>query len=170
MAVQDWLGDWQLDPARTELTFRSPTFWGLAKVKGRFTDVSGSGEATAPNLVSGRLEIRAASVSTGIGKRDEHLRSADFFDVEKHPTMTVDVTSAGITDPDTVKLHVQLTVKGVHRLLELPVRVTTLDDGALRLAGSATLNRRDYGVDGNLMGMMGDTTDVEAAAVFVKQS
>ena len=170
MAVQDWIGRWQLDPGRTDLTFRSPTFWGLAKVKGRFTEVNGSGEATAPNQISGHLEIAAASVSTGVGRRDEHLRSADFFDVGEHPTVTVDVSSAGLTDADTVHLHVQVTIKGVPRLLDLPVRVTTLDDGALRLDTSTTVNRRDFGVDGNLLGMMGDSTAVEATAVFVKQS
>lgn len=170
MAVQDWLGGWQLDPGRTDLAFRSPTFWGLAKVKGSFGEVEGSGEATAPNLISGHLEVHAASVDTGIRKRDEHLRSADFFDVEKHPTITVDVTSAGLSDADTVHLHVQVTIKGVAKLFDLPVRVTTLDDGALRLATATTLNRRDFGVDGNLLGMMADTTDVEATAVFVKQS
>ena len=170
MAVQDWLGRWRLDPDRTDVTFRSPTFWGLAKVKGRFGDVEGSGEATAPNLISGHLEIKAASVSTGIRKRDEHLRSADFFDVEEHPTITVDVTSGGLTDSDTVHLHVQVTIKGVPKLLDLPVRVKTLDDGAIRLATSAKLNRGDFGVDGNMMGMMSDTADLEATAVFVKQS
>lgn len=170
MAMQDWLGDWRLDPNRTEVTFRSPTFWGLAKVKGKFGELTGTGEATAPNLVSGHLEIAAASVKTGIAKRDEHLRSADFFDVEKFPTITVDVTSAGLTDSDTIQLHVQLTIKDTPRLLDLPVKVTTLDDGAVRLATKATLNRRDFGVDGNLLGMMGDTTSLEAAAVFVKPS
>ena len=170
MAVQDWLGDWQLDPARTTLAFRSPTFWGLAKVKGTFAGVTGSGEATAPNQISGRLEIDAASVDTGVRKRDEHLRSADFFDVEKHPLITATVTSAGLTDADTVRLHVQLGIKGVERLLDLPVTVTTLDGGAIRLTAATELNRKDFAVDGNLLGMMGDTTHVEATAVFIKQS
>lgn len=170
MAVQDWLGSWTLDSARSDLTFRSPTFWGLAKVKGRFGEVEGTGEAAAANQISGHVEITAASVNTGIGKRDEHLRSADFFDVAEHPIISVDVTSAGLSDTDTAHLHVQVTIKGVPKLLDLPVRVTTLDDGAIRLATSTTLNRRDFGVDGNLLGMMADTTDVEATAVFVKQS
>jgi polyisoprenoid-binding protein YceI len=170
MAVQDWLGDWRLDSGRTELTFRSPTFWGLAKVKGRFGQVTGTGQATAPNLVSGRLELDAGSISTGIAKRDEHLRSADFFDVERFPTIAVDVTSAGLVDSDTINLHVQLTIKDTSRLLDMPVQVTTLDDGAVQLSTSTALNRRDFGVDGNLLGMMSDTTTVEATAVFVKPS
>ena len=170
MAVQDWIGTWKLDGHRTELTFRSTSFWGLLKVKGRFNDVSGVGEATGPEQVSGHLNVAVASIDTGMGKRDDHLRSADFFDVEKYPTATVDVTAAGLSDTDTVRLHVQVTIKGTSRLLELPVRVTTLDDGAISLSASTTLDRRDFGVDGNMAGMVGNTVSAEATAVFVKQS
>jgi polyisoprenoid-binding protein YceI len=170
MAVQDWLGAWTLDAKRTELGFRSPTFWGLAKVKGTFGDVSGKGEATAPNLVSGHLEIAAESINTGIRKRDDHLRSADFFDVEKFPTIAVDVSSAGLTDTDTINLHVQLMVKGKPHLVDLPVNVKTLDDGAVQLTITTPVSRSELGLDGNLLGMMSDTTTVEATAVFVKQS
>lgn len=170
MAVQDWIGTWTLDAQRSELTFRSTSLWGLLKVKGRFTEVGGFGEATGPEQVSGHLDIAVASISTGIGKRDDHLRSADFFDVEKFPTATIDVTSAGLSDADTVHLHVQVTIKGTSRLLDLPVRVTTLDDGGIRLTASTTLNRQDFGVAGNQLGMVGDTVSAEATAVFVKQS
>lgn len=167
MAAQDWIGTWTLDPQRTELTFRSTSFWGLLKVKGRFTDVSGFGEAVGPEQVSGRVDIVVASISTGIGKRDDHLRSADFFDVERFPTATVEVTSAGPGDADTVHLRAQVTIKGTARPLDLPVRVTALDDGAVRLTASTTLNRQDFGVDGNQLGMVGDTVSAEATAVFV---
>jgi polyisoprenoid-binding protein YceI len=170
MAVQDWIGSWRLDPQRTDLTFRSTSFWGLMKVKGRFADVTGVGDATGPEQISGHLEVGVASVDTGIRKRDDHLRSADFFDVERFPTFTADVTAAGLRDNDTVNLHVQLTIKGVQRLLDVPVRVTTLDDGSVRLGATTTLNRQDFGVDGNQLGMVGDTVSVEATAVFVKQS
>lgn len=167
MALQDWLGHWRLDAERSVVAFTSPTFWGLAKVKGRFTEVEGSGEATAPDLITGRLEIASASVDTGNRRRDDHLRSADFFDAATHPAILVTVTSAALTATDTVRLHLQLTVKDVNAMLDLPAEVTTLDDGAVRLSVSTPLNRRDFGVDGNLLGMMADTTLVEATAVFV---
>lgn len=170
MAVQDWIGSWRLDPRRTDLRFRSTSFWGLLKVKGTFTEASGFGEAAGPEQISGHLDVAVKSIDTGIGKRDDHLRSPDFFDVEKFPTLTVDVTAAGLSDTDTVNLHAQLTIKGVQRLLDVPVRVTTLDDGAVRLVAVTTLDRQDFGVDGNLVGMVGDTVSVEATAVFVKQS
>ena len=56
--------------------------WGAMTVKGQFAEVRGEGRVTEAGAVSGRIDIIAASLHTGIGKRDEHLRSADFFDVE----------------------------------------------------------------------------------------
>jgi len=166
MADQTYVGNWRLDPARTTIGFRSASFWGLLKVKGTYGVIEGTGEATSPDAVSGRLTIDAASVNTGIGKRDDHLRSADFFDVEKFPTIDVAVDSAQATS----SLQVQLTVKGVTRDVDLPVTVTTLNDGAVQIVAKGTVDRSEFGVDGNMMGMIGDTTAVEATAVFVKQS
>ena len=173
MSSTDWIGDWQLDPDRTTLEFHSPTFWGLAHVKGTFGRVTGSGRAAAAgeNIdVAGHLEIDAASLRTGIGKRDTHLRSPDFFDVQTFPSIAVVVESAEITGPGWVLLHAQLSVKGVQRELELPTNVRAIGDGALRLQTTTTLNRLHYGADGNLMGMMGEAVNIEATAVFVRQS
>ncbi|MEI7717580.1 MAG: YceI family protein, partial [Mycobacterium sp.] len=72
-------GSWTLVPDRSSIKFSSKTLWGLVPVNGRFPDVTGEGTVGADGAVSGRLQIRAASVKTGIGKRDEHLCSPDFF-------------------------------------------------------------------------------------------
>jgi polyisoprenoid-binding protein YceI len=161
---------WALDAGRTTVGFRSPSFWGLLKVKGTFTKVEGASQATAPDLVSGHLRIDAASVSTGIAKRDDHLRSADFFEVEKYPTIGITVDKAVVTGADTVELNSTIVIKGIEQRVDLPAKVTVLDDGAVRIVTSAELDRQEFGVDGNLMGMMSDITTVEATAVFVKQS
>lgn len=170
MAMSDWAGSWQLDPQRSEVTFRSPTMWGLSKVKGTFTEFDGTGRVTAPGAVDGRLRIHAASVRTGIRKRDEHLRSADFFDVAEHPTIDVVVHADGATRTNTVELHAGMTIRGIERPVDLQVDIEELPDGALRVVARAELDRSEFGVNGNLIGMMGDITKVEAAAVFVKQS
>jgi polyisoprenoid-binding protein YceI len=170
MALSDWAGSWRLDPQRSEVTFRSPTMWGLAKVKGTFTEVDGTGQVTPPGAVDGRLRIHAASVRTGIRKRDEHLRSADFFDVAGHPTIDVVVHADGTTGANSVELHAGITIRGIERPVDLRVDVEELADGALRVVTRAEVDRSEFGVDGNLIGMMGDITMVEAAAVFVKQS
>lgn len=169
----DWIGEWLLDAERTTVEFHSPTFWGLAHVKGTFGGVSGSGRvapATDGIDVTGRMEIDASSLRTGIGKRDTHLRSPDFFDVQAFPSITVTVTSGEVTGAGWMLLHALLSVKDTQRELELPTHVRSVDADTVRLQTTTTLNRLHYGVDGNLLGMMGEAVNIEATAAFVRQS
>ncbi|MHC9293210.1 YceI family protein [Mycobacterium sp. LTG2003] len=159
-------GNWTLAPERSSVTFRNKTMWGLATVTGRFAEFSGEGRANGG--VSGRVAIRAASLRTGIRKRDEHLRSADFFDVDTHPEITVDVDEARPSGANDARLGATLTVRGVARPIELPVSVQVLDDGAVQLAGQCTVERGEFGVSGNMLGMVGPATALSATLVFVR--
>ncbi|AKS35233.1 YceI family protein [Mycolicibacterium goodii] len=159
-------GNWALAPERSTVRFRTKTMWGLMPVNGTFTEVSGSGTVTDDGI-SGRVVIRTASLRTGIGKRDEHLRSADFFDADSHPEITVEVTGAQPAH-DGALLDATLTVRGTSRPLRLPVEVNVPGDGTLRVSGRCTLDRRDFGVSGNMVGMVGTSTDVSAELVFTR--
>lgn len=161
---------WILDPARSWLIFRNKTFWGAFTVKGTFGDIDGEGEITAAHTLAGRLRIGAASLSTGIGKRDAHLRSADFFDVEKHPEITIEVHGGTATGADQFALDTTLTVKNLEHRVDLPTTVRLLDDGAVRFSADAKLNRKELGIDGNLAGMIPQTTRIEAEAVFTPRA
>src|SRR4051812_21347231 len=123
---------WVLDRNRSTVRVRNKTFWGLVPVNGTFGDVEGAGEITADKTVAGHLRVGVASVSTGIGKRDDHLRSADFFDIEKHPVISVEVRGATVTGADTLDLDASVTVKGIERRLVLPATVKLLGDGVVR--------------------------------------
>lgn len=158
-------GDWTLVPDRSTVTFRNKTLWGLSTVTGRFTEFSGAGTAGAG--VNGWVVIAATSVRTGIRMRDNHLRSADFFDVETHPSITVQVTGLEPSD-DRLRLTTVLTVRGVSKPVELPVDVEVLDDGALRLSGQCEVQRDDFGVSGDLLGMVGPTTNLSGELVFTR--
>jgi polyisoprenoid-binding protein YceI len=140
--------------------------WGLAPVTGHFTEFSGDGQITSAQRVFGRIDIKSASLDTNARKRDKHLRSADFFDAEAYPDISVVVTAADAITGDTLDLRAQLTVKSTTAPLPLRARVVVLDDGALRVSAQATVDRKDFGVDGNLLGMVVDKATVSGDVVF----
>jgi polyisoprenoid-binding protein YceI len=166
LSSHDAFGGWDLVPARSTVAFKNRTMWGLMTVKGNFCQVRGSGQVTDTGAVSGRLDITAASLDTGIGKRDEHLRSADFFDVAKFSEISVIVTAANPADGDNLDLRATITIKGSSYPLPLHATVAVLDDGAVRVTAQTSVNRGQLGVSGNLFGMVGGTTNLSADAVF----
>ena len=74
---------WRIDPTRSSVEFRTPTFWGLVTVKGRFERYDGTLDLRRQPAVD--LTIEAASLDTRNKMRDKHLRSVEFFDAEHHP-------------------------------------------------------------------------------------
>ena len=108
-------GVWRVVPEQSTIGFMCKSMWGLVPVKGRFKEFSGDGQINGGPTVFGRIDIKTASLETGIRKRDQHLRSADFFEVEKYPDTTLVVTSA---DGDAADLRAQLTVKDTTKPLQ----------------------------------------------------
>src|SRR5579859_7248688 len=94
-------GRWVLDPAGSHADFYVRHFWGMITVHGWFERLSGEGTAGPDGVVSGVLRIDATSLNTRNKGRDKHLRSADFFDVERHPEVTVTVSAASASGPGT---------------------------------------------------------------------
>jgi polyisoprenoid-binding protein YceI len=162
----DAIGVWNLVPEQSNIGFKAKSMWGLAPVRGRYSEFSGDGQITDPATVFGRVDVKAASLDTKIGKRNEHLRSADFFEVEKYPDISVVVTSAEAVDGETVDLRANLTVRGTTVELPLRAKVAVLDDGAVRLTTQTAVNRKDFGVDGNMAGMIPDAAKLTADLVF----
>ena len=160
------VGVWNVDPQRSTIEFKSKSMWGLAPVKGHFAKFSGDGQITDTQTLFGRIDIKAASLDTKIRKRDNHLRSADFFEAANFPDISVVVTSAESIDGDIVDLRAQLTVKDTTAPLPLRTKVEVLDDGAVRLSAQATIDRKDFGVDGNMMGMVVDKATISGDVVF----
>ena len=116
--------------------------------------------------MSGHVAIKAATVTTGIKQRDNHLRSADFFDAEHYPDITVTVNGVDPAEGDELNVHADLSIRGNTIALPLRVRAQVLDDGAVRLTASTTVEREQLGVSGNMAGMVGKTTTLSADAVF----
>jgi polyisoprenoid-binding protein YceI len=161
-------GVWNLDADRSAITFKIRNMWGLLNVKGRFTEFSGDGQLTGKGGVFGRLDIRAASINTGIGKRDEHLRSADFFDVERYPDISVVVTALEPTTGNAADLRANFTIKGITGPVPLPVTITELEDGSIRVAGQTKVDREQFGLGWNKLGVMAPAATAGAEIIFAR--
>ena len=147
-------GEWAIDPGHAEVAFIGRHFM-LTKVRGRFTDVAGVvrvGEHPADSSVE--VEIGMASVSSGSQDRDDHLRSADFFDVEQHPRATFRSTAVD-WEGATARVTGDLTIVGVTQPVVLDVEFlgATRDPwGGERAVYSASteVNREDWGLTWNV--------------------
>jgi len=147
-------GRWQIDPGHTELAFIGRHFM-LTKVRGRFTGVSGAIKvAEDPGESTAEVTIDMASVESGSQARDEHLRSADFFDTAHHPTATFTGRAAG-WQGSRGRLEGELTIRGVTRPVTLAAEY--LGHAADPWGGhravftaSGTLNREDWGLTWNM--------------------
>jgi polyisoprenoid-binding protein YceI len=161
-------GSWTLDAARSQIGLRSKSMWGLAKVNGVFREVSGEGTVSAAGDVTGTITVAAASVDTKNGKRDTHLRSADFFEVDKHPDITVAIQSVepageGVTVTGT------LTARGQSRPISFPATVSGFDGDELSLDGETQVNRAEFGMTWNQLGMASMDNTITMHLVFTRK-
>jgi polyisoprenoid-binding protein YceI len=147
-------GTWQVDPAHSAIEFRVKHMV-IETVKGRFRDFEGAVVAGAAPTVRGT--IRAASLDTLHEERDEHLRSSDFFDVERYPEITFEASAFRFNGGNgSFAVPGELTIKGVTRPLTLDgeFRGAGFDlEGSARvaLALHAQLERSDFGLVWNRM-------------------
>jgi len=162
-----------IDPNHSHVGFSIRHFF--TQVKGEFKSVSGTIDldTKSPNASKVSVEIDPATINTNNDKRDGHLRSADFFDVEKFPKMTFVATSVNITDPKawTGTLTGDLTMHGVTKPVTLKIEgggSQAMGPGGT-MAGftaSGTLNRKDFGIIWNKVfdsgpAMLGDDVALE---------
>jgi polyisoprenoid-binding protein YceI len=145
----------QVDRAHTMLGFKASTF--LFSVPGRFDryEVNWTGDPSKPEGGQVTVSIDTASINTGIQGRDNHLRSADFFDAKKYPKITF--TSSKVWN-EGGKLMVAgtLDMHGVKKELTLPFEAASGKNGAgndsWSYQGTLTLNRKDFGVGSDSIG------------------
>jgi polyisoprenoid-binding protein YceI len=152
LAIPDYLaGTWKPDPVHSEIAF-SVRHLMVSKARGRFTSYDATIVTSQDPLASTvTATIDLASIDTGNAPRDNHLRSADYFDVERYPTMSYRSTGIRQTNSGWV-IDGDLTLHGVTRHVPLAVEVNGFGPdpfGGHRAGFSATaqLNRRDFGID-----------------------
>ena len=143
-------GTWAIDPVHSSITF-SVRHLMVSKVRGNFRNFSGAITVAEDGTPSVSAEIDVTSLSTGNDQRDAHVKSADFFDVEKFPTATFQSTAVRANGDDYV-VDGDFTLKGVTKPLSLALEFNGVNPGMGngRVAGfsaSVVLNRKDFGVD-----------------------
>ena len=174
-------GTWSIDPAHSRLGFAARHAM-VATVRGDFGDYTGTAHVDPGNPADSYVEltINAASIRTGNDQRDGHLCSPDFLDVENWKTLTFRSTEVEFVDDDTYRVTGDLTIRDVTR----PVTVEfTYQGGATDpfgntragFEGSATLNRKDFGLKWNaaLEGggvLVGDKVRLEFDISAIKQN
>ncbi len=167
-ALQDGklAGSWVLDASRSEVRLKSTSVWGLVPVRGIFRQVTGNGTVSAAGDVTGTITVAARSVDTKNNRRDEHLRSADFFDAANHPDITFTVD--GIRpDNGGVRVTGSLSVRSRTRPVSFDATVSSAD-GEVTLDGQVQVNRADFGLTWNRMGTSMHNT-ITVHAVFTRQ-
>jgi polyisoprenoid-binding protein YceI len=146
-------GTWEIDPVHSEVGFTARHMM-VSKVRGRFTQFSGE-LVTAPDLLQSSVTatIELTSIQTGNEQRDQHIRSADFFEVDKYKTMTY--RSTGLRpEGDHYVLDGELTLRDVTKQVPLKLELNGFGPdpyGGTRGGFTATgeLNRSDFGVNFN---------------------
>ncbi|MBF9071035.1 YceI family protein [Streptacidiphilus fuscans] len=160
-------GTYRLETGASEIRFRHKTMWGLVTVKGRFTGFSGAGEIPADgSAASGSLTIDAASLDTKNAKRDEHLRHADFFEVERHPELVFRATEARPQADGTVAVTGTLTVHGVTEPLALTASVTGHSPDSVTLTAHVEIDRDRFGLGWNKGNMIKGLTSVDVTLTY----
>ena len=154
-SVQIPAGTWTIDPSHSEVGF-SVRHLMVSKVKGNFETFSGTiviGEDPLASSVTAEVDLN--SINTRDAQRDGHLRSADFFEVETHPTLTFASTSVRPSGSDFVVTG-DLTIKGTTKSVELALEFNGVHPdpwGGTRAGFSAEteINRKDWGLEWNVI-------------------
>lgn len=143
-----------LDQEHTTVSFKIRHL--ISWVEGSFTEFQGSFvyDPENPGVWEAEAVIQAESIDTHVANRDKHLRSADFFDVEKYPTITFKSTGVAEVTPSNAKLNGLLTIHGVEKPVTLDVEIhgVAKDPWGNTLAGftaTTTVNRKDFGLNWN---------------------
>jgi polyisoprenoid-binding protein YceI len=161
-------GEWVLDPGKSSIRLKTRSMVGLVPVHGVFREASGSGTVSPYGKVSGTVTVAAASIDTKNVRRDTHLRSADFFDSSHNPDVTF--TADGIRPSGQgVAMTGALTVRGRTRPLSFDAAASVQDDGEISLDAEVHINRADFGLTWNLMGVVSMDNSLTIHAVFTQR-
>lgn len=149
--AEEMQGNYEIDMRHSYIGFKIKHF-GITDVPGSFRDFSGTINYDPKDISKSSVNFTAkvTSIDTGVAPRDTHLRSADFFEVEKYPEMTFKTTKVEKKGKDFV-VHGDLTLKGVTKSVAIPFTINGIVKDAqgnmkMGISAETMINRQDYGV------------------------
>jgi polyisoprenoid-binding protein YceI len=161
-------GRWSVDPSATHAGFISYTLWGRIPVRGSLTTRSGH-LLVDPASVSGELVLDAASVDTGIGLRNLHLRTRDYFDAARHPDVRFVAQTLTALGPERIAVAGELTVAGHTAPLTLECATRLPGPERVELTSQAQVDRRQFAMSGGqLPGMIPAGVDLTLTVVLAR--
>jgi len=162
------VGRWVLDPAGSRAEFHVKHFWGAVTVHGSFGQITGEGAIGMDGTVTGRLSIAAPSLGTKNKKRDEHLRSAEFFDVEHHPEVVVTVTDAQLAGLATLACRGTLEAAGHTQAISFNAQVEDASAQAATVRAELLVDRTGFSMTWSPLGMASKNALATVVARFVR--
>jgi polyisoprenoid-binding protein YceI len=149
----DSQGTWALDPAGSSAEFDVKHFWGAITVRGRFERLDGEGTIASDGSITGTIRIDASSLNTKQKKRDQHLRSADFFDVEHHPTVAITVERLTPDTAGRLASRIRLESAGHSETISPTIEILQAQPDAVTLRSEVTVDRTVFGMTWSPLGM-----------------
>lgn len=162
------VGRWVLDPAGSRAEFHVKHFWGAVTVHGSFSQITGEGNVGPDGTVTGRVSMDAASLGTKNKKRDEHLRSADFFDVEHHPHVVLTVTGARPAGPAVLACQGTLEAAGHIQPVEFTAHVDEASEESVAMSAEIVVDRTGFAMTWSPLGMASAMARATFVARFVR--
>ena len=142
-----WAADYEIDVAHSLLDFTVES--ALIDATGTFNDWFGSATIENNDLetIKGKAVVKISSIDTRIEKRDNHLKSSDFFDSAQFPEASFQITSAKKTDDTHLDLTGTLSIKNIEHEVTIPMEIKYASEERYRLSGNAELSRSQFGVN-----------------------
>jgi polyisoprenoid-binding protein YceI len=139
-------GQWRLDPEQSTVEFRVPHFWHIITVRGWFDRLEGEGSVAPDGTVTGRIAVDAGSLNTKNKQRDKHLRSADFFDAERHPQAVLTVSRAALTSAGQLAGEGTLEAAGTQEPIHFTADILEASPDTVTLRAQITVDRSRFGM------------------------
>jgi polyisoprenoid-binding protein YceI len=162
------VGTWRLDAEQSRISFAVKHFWGAITVRGSFGVVRGEATVGADGTVTGQVTLDAASLNTKNKKRDEHLRSNDFFNADTHPEVTLTLTSVQPVEPDNLSVKASMAAAGHARPIEFTAHVDDASAQAITLHADVAIDRTDFAMTWSPLGIASKTATTTAVTRWVR--